>query len=135
MGLPLREYLDGLTAPIVVVDGDGRVTTANRQARTFLRKDLPEIEGYRGGEVFECEHARLPEGCGQTVHCSGCTIRMAVMDTLRTGVSRLRAPACLDCHTGNGVQRVEFLISTEKAGDVVLLRIDEVVGEPEACAE
>jgi hypothetical protein len=79
-----------------------------------------------GGDVFECAYARLPGGCGRTAHCSGCTIRQTVMDTVRTGQGHLRAPAYLNRATPDGVQRIPLTISTERVGDFVLLRIDAV---------
>ena len=123
-GMPLLEYLDGLGVPVVVVDAEGTVKTANEQARTLLQKDLSKIEGYKGGDVFECPYAKLPEGCGDTIHCSGCTIRRTVMNTFQTGQSCQRVPADLNHETPDGVEEVPLLISTEKVRDVVLLRID-----------
>lgn len=55
--------------------------------------------------------------------CVVCTIRNTVMDTQRTGKARERAPAWL---FKKNAGRLAFLISTEKVGDRVLLRIDEV---------
>ena len=128
MGMPLQEYLDGLAAPVAVVDGDARVLTANAQARTMLEKDLEEIDG-QPGDVFECAYAGLPEGCGHTVHCSGCAIRRTVMATHESGRSRVHAPATLYAGTQADITPVDLLISTEKVGDVVLLRIDAVDGQ------
>ena len=128
MGLPLLEYLDGLSAPVVVVDADGTVKAANRQLRELVRRDLSSIERKKGGDVFECEYARLPEGCGQTIHCSGCTIRRTVTETLDTGLSQVCVPACLQQGRPGHSRRVELLISTERAGSHVLLRIDMLDG-------
>jgi hypothetical protein len=130
MGMPLHEYLDGLDAPVLVVSAEGVVETANAQARALLRKELPEIEGYRGGDVFECTHAKLPGGCGQTIHCTGCTIRRTVTHTYNTAQSHLRVLATLNREHGREARRIPFLISTEKVQGVVLLRIDEVVDQP-----
>jgi hypothetical protein len=90
MGVELGVFLDSLKLPVVVVNCGGTIVTGNDQARTLLRKGLSEIEGYKGGEVFECAYARLPDGCGNTMHCSGCTIRRTVMETYSTGRSFLR---------------------------------------------
>ena len=95
MGVELRVFLDSLKLPVVVVNGVGAVVTGNDQARTMLGKELTEIEGYKGGEVFECAYARLSDGCGNTIHCSGCTIRTTVMETYSTGKSFVRVPAVL----------------------------------------
>ena len=126
MGVELGVFLDSLKLPIVVVDRGGTIVTGNDQARTMLRKGLPEIEGYKGGEVFECAYARLPEGCGNTMHCSGCTIRRTVMETHGTGRSFLRVPATLNRNTLQDPEKVKLLISTERLADLVLLRIDKM---------
>ena len=93
-----------------------------------LKKELHEVEGVIGGLVFECRYAKLPEGCGKTLHCDGCTIRNQVMDTAKTGRPYSGQPALLN--PGFTKTEVEFKlkISTEKINDLVLLRIDEVSG-------
>ena len=78
-GMPTSEYLDHLDAPVVIVDSDANVTAANISARGMLGKELDQIIGNPGGNVFECEYAYLPEGCGKTIHCSACTIRKRVI--------------------------------------------------------
>jgi hypothetical protein len=132
VGMPLRDFLDGLGVPVLLLDSDGNVKTANKAVRQFLKKDLLQIEGYKGGNVFECTHATLPGGCGKTVHCSGCTIRRTVMDTLNSGKSHEKAPASLNRETPDGSQALRLLISTEKVQDVVLLRIDEITVDEKA---
>ena len=127
-GMPLLEYLDVLGAPVAVVDTDGTVKAANRQLCELVQQDLSAIEGKKGGDVFECEYARLPEGCGQTTHCSACTIRRTVTETLDTGLSRVCVPAYLQQGRPGHSRRVELLISTERAGSHVLLRIDMLDG-------
>ena len=69
-GVELREFLDALAAPIVMVDSAGTVRAANGAAAAALGTCPADAEGRPLGLVFECEYARLPEGCGQTVHFS-----------------------------------------------------------------
>ena len=126
MGVELGEFLDSLKLPVVVVNGTGTIMTANHHARAMLRKGLSEIAGYKGGEVFECAYARLPEGCGKTMHCSGCTIRRTVMATFGTGRSCLKVPATLNRKNPEDPEKIKMLISTEKLDDLVLLRIDKI---------
>jgi hypothetical protein len=126
MGVDLLEFLDSLKLPVVVVNQAGTIVTGNDQASAMLRKGLPELEGYEGGEVFESAYARLPEGCGNTMHCSGCTIRRTVMETHASGKSFLRVPAMLCRNTPEDPVIIKLLISTEKLADLVLLRIDEI---------
>ena len=131
LGVELELFLDSLEAPVVMVNGSGTVVTANNKARKMLRKDLSEIGGYKGGDVFECEYARLPEGCGNTTHCSGCTIRRTVMQTYGTGKGFLRVQAKLNHYTPKDPEQMDLLISTEKLSDVVLLRIDKIEAKKE----
>ena len=137
MGEDLKTFLDGLPAPVVVVDPDVSVKTANARALALLAKNLPQIEGYKGGDVFECAYAKMPEGCGRTIHCSGCAIRRTVTDTLKSGRSHLKVPAHLHSGEADNCRDIDLLISTEKVGKIVLLRIDKFDGkdttQPECC--
>jgi PAS domain-containing protein len=129
LGVELEAYLDSLQVPIVLVNREGIVVSVNNQAKTMLCKDLAEIKGYKGGEVFECAYARLPEGCGNTTHCSGCTIRRTVMETYGTGKSFLRVPATLNQNSPEDPKETNLLISTERIAELVLLRIDKIGSE------
>jgi hypothetical protein len=131
----ILDFIDNLDAPVIVIDEAGNVNSANRKARVLLQKDLPHIEGFKGGDVFECAFAKLPEGCGETNHCDGCSIRNTVMDTFQTGKSHLETPAYLFQGIPDNNNEIRFLISTEKVKDVVLLRIDEVGCNQEATLE
>ena len=130
MKIDVKKYLDSLPAPVLMVDHDGIIKTGNKAALSMLKKDLSRVENFKGGDVFECVYASLPEGCGKTVHCSGCTIRKSVMATFETGRPLYRSPAYLKQGTSDNITELAFLISTEKAGDIVLLRIDDVVKQP-----
>lgn len=125
-GMPLPDFLDGLKLPVLVADGDGVVELANRPLLKLLDKDPSQVRGQRGGNVFECAYARLPEGCGRTIHCSGCAIRNAVTETFMTGKSLHRVPAYLNRDMDAELTQLGLLISTEKAWGMVLLRIDRV---------
>jgi hypothetical protein len=116
------DFIDGLNVAVVVVDATGSV--ANKQAQLHLQKEQPEIEGFKCGYVFECAFALLPGGCGNTIHCDGCTIRNTVMDTFQTGKSHLKKPAYSFHGVPDENPEIKFLISTVKVKDVVLLRID-----------
>jgi hypothetical protein len=120
------DFLDGLDAPVLVVSSDVIVDYANKHTQDFLQKEMTYIEGFRGGDVFECAYAKLPEGCGKTIHCVACTIRNTITDTFKTGNSHLLTPAYLTQGKPDDTQEIKLLISTEKLADVVLLRIDTV---------
>jgi len=117
---PLRDFLEGLGAPIVYADPHGKVLAANTQACRMLGRDPERVEGAPWGPAFECRNSSLPEGCGNTVHCLGCAIRRTVTDTLETGDSHLKIPAFVSQED----RRLCLSISTEKVSGMVLLRID-----------
>jgi hypothetical protein len=122
----LIDFLESLNVPVLVVNSDVSVDYANKHARNILQKELPKIEGFKGGDVFECAYAKLHEGCGATIHCAACTIRNTINDTLLIGNSHLRTPAYLTQGTIDDNQEIKYLISTEKVAGVVLLRIDNI---------
>jgi PAS domain-containing protein len=121
----LGSFLDRLPVPILVIDDAPRVFTANEAARLLLGKDLPAIEGRRGGDVIECVHAGAPGGCGEQVHCKSCTIRNTVLETFQTGDGFRRVKAYPDIQVGQSVKTFTVEITTEKVGDFVLLQVDE----------
>jgi len=122
----LPQFLDELGVPVLVMDDTIRVLGFNESARALLGKNLEACVGRYGGDVLECAYARLPGGCGNTEHCKACTIRRTVTSTHLTGDSHVKVPAYQDLATPNGTREIRFLISTEKAGSFVLLRIDEM---------
>ena len=125
-GMPLLDFLDGLDAPVLVADSDVVVKLANKPLLSLLGKSLSEVKGQRGGDVFECAYARLPGGCGKTVHCSGCAIRRAVTETFITGKSLQGVSAYVNRDMVTQSLQLGLLISTEKVWGMVLLRIDHI---------
>jgi PAS domain-containing protein len=121
----MRHFLDGLRAPVLLIDENGQVVSANQRAEKLTGKKYEDMHGLPGGEVFECAYARLPGGCGHTEHCKGCAIRNAVMWTHRSGDSIRELPAYQDIVVEGEVQKLRFLISTEKMGRTVLLRVED----------
>ncbi|MCE5327485.1 MAG: hypothetical protein LLG01_13845 [Planctomycetaceae bacterium] len=132
-GTPLLDFLDLLNVPVLVTDSDVVVSLANRPLQALLGKNLDQMKGQRGGDVFECAYAHLPQGCGKTTHCSGCAIRRAVMDTFLTGKSHRDEPARLNRDAAEDMQ-LGLIISTEKQWGMVLLRIDHIGPLPEGQA-
>ncbi len=125
-GLDLGEFLDRFTGPVLVVDADGRILTANQRMADMLGKSDRQLSGLLGGEVMECRFARLPEGCGNTVHCKTCAIRNTVMAVMQSGEPLEKVKAYL-----NRIDReVELTISAYKRGPVVLLMVDEPKRSP-----
>ena len=126
-GTPYADFLDVFQVPLFVVGADCEVINVNKQGRRLVAAGLLELQRRPAGEVFECTHARPPEECGETVHCKSCTIRKSVLVTATTGKPFIKIPAHLDLDADTGQKSVRFLISTERIGMVVLLRIEDAV--------
>ncbi len=120
------QFLESLGDAVFLVGAGGRIVSANSAARAIVGKELTAIEDRLSGDVFECANADLPGGCGKTQHCKACAIRNSVNTARATGKGVKRAPAHQDVKTPNGIQRRNYLVSTERVGDSVLLRIDDV---------
>lgn len=121
----LQQYLDDFSVPILVLNEDRRIIGANHRASKLANKKISGILGKLGGEVMECEHAYSKEGCGHNIHCKACTIRKTVLSTFETGESHDHVPAYLNVRNPDGTFDAQLVISTEKVGDSVFLRIDE----------
>jgi len=121
--VPLERYLDRLTEPVIVVDDDVTALYLNRQALNVLGKTSKETLGRKGGEVFDCIYSQLPEGCGRTIHCSGCAIRRAVTSTHTTGKAQVQVPATLTKGDPDQPDSIACTITTVKKGNVVMLRV------------
>lgn len=124
IGIPLREFLESLAAPVMLVDAHSRAVAGNSALGSIAGVAPERMPGRFPGDVFECAHVRAPGGCGFAIHCSGCVIRNSVEETMSTGNAVTRVPATLDHGTDDPYAGVRFLISTEKVGDRVLLRVD-----------
>lgn len=125
-GERLRDCLDRFSDPVFLVDSSGRIIAANSEAFSTLGKAPEELGGQLCGDAFDCRYAGLPGGCGRTTHCKTCTIRLTITDTMESGKSHTRVPAYPDLHHKTGERDIRYLISTEKSGDAVVLRIDDI---------
>jgi hypothetical protein len=125
----MKRFLDRFSEPVFLVSSEGRIVTANSAGFSALRKKPEEVYGKLGGDAFSCKYANLPGGCGNTIHCKTCTIRNTITDTLQSGKSNIKVPAYPDLHFITGEKRLRFLITTERIGEAVLLRIDDVTEE------
>jgi PAS domain-containing protein len=121
-GLSHDQYLDRFDFPILLVEGEGRIVAANRAAGTLLGHRPSEMVGLLGGEAMECSRARLPGGCGRTVHCPTCAIRNAVTETHRSGVPLARVPARLV----RSDRDVDLLLTTTLEDDLVRVVVEPV---------
>lgn len=119
------EWIDAIDAPILLMQGNPRqVVTANRKALELFEKELPEVEDHRGGQVFDCVYAFTEVGCGKDSNCEGCKIRDAIIDTFITGRQHNGVSTTLQIKKANETINFELQVSTEKVGDLALVRIE-----------
>lgn len=119
------EFLESLSEPVFLAGSDSRTVPGNSQARRLAGGDPAETGKDLVGDIFDCANSSLPGGCGRTECCRACTIRAAVSETIEKGRSVIRRRTYLDVRTANGVRRKHFHVSTLRAGDAVLLKIEE----------
>lgn len=127
--LALAEFLDRLDFPVLLVKAESGIELANRRACAMLGRTPELVKGKWPEDVAECIYAKAPGGCGRDVHCTGCALRQTLLDTFATGKSHKNVPASATLLPRGIPQPVQFLISTEKAGDFVLLRMEAVDSE------
>ena len=127
-GMSLAEYLDTLPAPVVVVDGDGRVIGASARLGALLDRDRSELPGLTCGEAFACVRSRLPEGCGRTVHCRDCAIRRAVTRVHEKGKPLRNVLAWVETVEG----RVKLRLSASAEQGLVKVVVKELKPAPRA---
>lgn len=119
-GLSFDEYLDRFEAPVLIVNNHVRILASNRKVETMIGRSHNKFVGLLGGEALECAYARLPGGCGHTVHCVTCSIRNTVTAVIESGKPQMHVPAKLNQND----QKIAMLISAEKIGPFVLLTIE-----------
>jgi hypothetical protein len=123
MGVTLNRYLDSLKIPIIALDEEGRTIAVNHEALTlYPDKNLSFTTIWRG-RIFECAHARLPEGCMKPVHCSGCSIRFISAEVYRTGIGQKDVPSLFTSCTSDLTGKIDLRVSADKIDNIVVLRI------------
>lgn len=120
-----KKAIDSIDAPVLLMQPNPRqVYVANNKAEIIFGKDLPGMEGHRGGEVFDCIHSFTEAGCGKDVNCADCKIKNAVVETF-TGARNLSGVSTtLEVKKRGEIISYVLEVSTEKVGELALLRID-----------
>ena len=110
--------------PTLLMQAEPRlVVTANKSARTLFNKSLSEIEGHRGGEVFDCIHAFSEAGCGLDKNCEDCRIKDAVLDTFASGKPHENVETVLNIKKQEETVPYAMIITTESVGNFVLITV------------
>ena len=121
-----KVFLNTLGNPTLLMQAEPRqVVTANKKACELFSKELVQIEGYKGGQVFDCIHAFSEAGCGMDTNCEKCKIKNAVVDTFSTGNSHNGVDTILDIKKYDEIIPHAMQVATEKIGDFVLITINK----------
>jgi hypothetical protein len=124
-------FINNYDIPLLYLQGDPRqVVTANQRACVQFKKNLANIEGKRGGQVFDCIHSYTEAGCGKDKNCEDCRIKNAIVDTFNTGKSHQAVSTTLDIRMDGQDFPHNIEVSTEKIGNHVLVKIDKFTGLP-----
>ncbi len=127
-----REMLNMVEEPVFLLGQGGVMHAANRSGCQLVGKEVDAVVDRMLGEVFECAEAGRPGGCGMSIHCSMCTMRNTLLETLDTGNSASKVPATRNLGSPEGERDVHFLISTEQVDGRILMKIDEVNGSDDS---
>ena len=121
-----RFFLNTIELPALLLQSEPRqVVTANNKACELFGKDLSQIEGYKGGQVFNCIHSFTEAGCGKDINCEDCKIKNAVVDTFTTGEEQNFVETKLDIKKIEEIIPYDIQVSTKKIGDFVVVAINK----------
>ena len=120
----LFEIVNSRPMPTLLMQSDPRlVVTGNKSARQLFNKSLAEIEGHRGGQVFDCIHSFSEKGCGLDENCEDCKIKDAVLDTFASGNPHNNVETVLNIKKQEKDVPYAMVVSTEKVGDFALITV------------
>ena len=119
-----QAIVDSRSLPSLLMQAEPRVVVAaNKSARDLFNKGQSEIEGHRGGQVFDCIHAFSEKGCGLDENCEDCRIKGAVLDTFASGNPHDNVETVLDIKKQENTVPYAMIISTEAVGNFVLITV------------
>lgn len=120
-GVSLQSFIDSFPFPVLVMGNSLQPIAINKSGTRASDRPAEIHSGETFGNVVECEHSRLPEGCGRTVHCSGCVLRRTLEHTNESGEPEFNVPATISTET----QDTAFYISTLKANGQIFVKLDK----------
>ncbi len=127
----MNEFLNHFDFPVLLVKAELGIEIANRSACAMLGRNPESFKGKWPGDVAECIYAKESDGCGRHTCCTGCTIRKTLLDTFATGRNHLNVAASITPLPREMPQPAQILVSTEKVGDFVLLRLEKIQTDPQ----
>jgi len=121
----LSRYLESLSLPAALLAQDHTVLFANRHFQDMQAGD--EVMGLRVGQVLGCMYSPLLGQCGETVTCLLCALRRSIDETRRSGTGLRGVPIA---YPHKDDMRRTYTITTQNAGDAVLLMLEPPANDP-----
>lgn len=119
-GVPLQAFIDRFDFPVLVLGSSLQPVAINKPGAEVSHRFAEIQPSETLGNIVECEHSRLPEGCGRTVHCSGCVLRKTIEGTNNTGDPVSMVPATISTDSSE----VRLYISTLKVDGRVFVKLE-----------
>lgn len=123
LGVNLDRYLETFKFPVVALDSNGALIGINSSAKKEYKDKVVLEDAAWGSKIYECSHSRLPLGCKEAIHCSGCAIRIAINQTTESNTNNQAVPAQLNQCCGDKNAQPELLVSADRVGNTIFLRI------------
>jgi PAS domain-containing protein len=122
----LAELLNSIEFPVLVTSKSVAIQQMNRTAERILGRSLADRAGLKIGAAIECLHAGMPGGCGGSEYCEGCVMRNTITETHEDGQPRYGVYSEHELLAAEGARARRFRFSATKAGEAVLLVIEEI---------
>ena len=119
-------FLNTISAPVVLLDENNQFLAANKLGLEKLGKKQDNLDNSRTGDVFTCENANLPGGCGYTEKCKDCQLLALINHTYKTKQSFAHIPVSIIKKTDNISQKLDLELTTENLNGMILMRIDSM---------
>jgi hypothetical protein len=103
--------LDAVPSPMLILDGDLRMTYWNTAALRFVGQPDAELTLKRTGDAIRCLNALNSDGCGHSEACRSCVIRGSVNESL-SGRAVHRRKHRMKLQAGDEVQDLHLLVTT-----------------------
>lgn len=117
---------DAHPSPTILLNAAGcLVVTANKKACELFGKDLAQIVGQKGGQVFDCLHAAAEGGCDKDPNCTDCMISKAIQETSRLGIPHDDVKATIEVKRDGNIAPYCMQLSTRKIEDFILITIHQ----------
>jgi hypothetical protein len=120
-GVSLQTFIDTFSFPVFVMGNSLQPIAVNKSGLESSHLASQITNDTTLGNIVECERARLPGGCGKTVHCSGCVLRKTLEHTNQTGDPAFMVPAAIYTNS----QEVVLYVSTLKADGRIFVKLDK----------